>query len=235
MLCRSLRAPRLRYNNELWLLVQIGRAFVAPSPDRMGPRFVALAAVFYAVLSLAAAVLGAWRGRDAFALGDPALFSLFVGVVTACGTVALGILFYRLSPTMRRLSGELAPLLVDGSRGRDLILVSVFSGVGEEAFFRGALQPELGIVATSLLFGVLHVGPDRRYLVWTFWAVGAGFLFGSLYEWTGGVLAPITAHVLHNAAMLLLWKRSRRKWTGGLEDTAPGETSREDTAVRREG
>jgi len=201
----------------------------------MGPRFVTLAAVFYAALFLAAAVLGVWRGRDAFALGDPTLFSLSVGVVTACGTVALGVFFYRLSPTMRRLSEELAPLLVDGSRRRDLILVSVFSGAGEEAFFRGALQPELGIVATSLLFGVLHVGPDRRYLVWTFWAVGAGFLFGFLYEWTGGILAPMSAHVLHNAAMLLLWRRSRRKRSRALGDTAPGETSRGDTAVRREG
>jgi membrane protease YdiL (CAAX protease family) len=177
----------------------------------MGARLVGLAAVFYTVLCTAAVVLSALRGREVFSLGDSALFATFMGIVTACGTVALGTFLYRLLSTLQRLSDELAPYLVDAMRGWDLILVSVFSGVGEEAFFRGALQPELGLVATSVLFGALHIGPDRRYLVWTLWAVGAGFLFGSLYEWTGGLLAPMIAHVLHNAATLLFWKRTRRR------------------------
>ena len=175
----------------------------------MGPRFVGLAAVFYGFLALVAALLGALFDRNVFAPGGSPLLGLSLGVATACGTVTLGLLAYRFLPALRKLSEELASLLVDGARKVDLVLVSVFSGVGEEAFFRGALQPELGIVATSLLFGALHVGPDRRYLVWTLWAVGAGFLFGFLYEWTGGLLAPATAHVLHNAATLLLWRRSR--------------------------
>ena len=177
----------------------------------MGPRFVGFATVFYAALFGLAVALGALGGRDALALGDPVFFNLAAGVVTACGTVASGLLLYRLSPAIRRISDELAPRLVDGAKRRDLVLLSVMSGVGEEAFFRGALQPYLGIALTSILFGALHIGPDRRYLTWTFWAVGAGFLFGFLYEWTGGILAPTIAHVLHNAATLLLWKRSRRK------------------------
>ncbi len=200
----------------------------------MGPRFVGLAAVFYAALLFAAVILGVLGGRDVLALGDSAPFGLYVGVVTACGTVAFGMVLYRLLPVLRVISDELAPLLVDGARVRDLILVSVMSGVGEEAFFRGALQPVLGIVATSLLFGALHVGPDRRYLVWTVWAVGAGFLFGALYEWTGGLLAPATAHVLHNAATLLLWKRSRRKRSLPLEDEVSRETPEEDVTARGE-
>ena len=198
-------------------------ASLGPPSEPMSSRFVALASVFYAALLLAAAIGGALGGRSAFALGDPALFGLAVGVTSACGTVALGVLLYRLLPALRRLSNELAPHLVDGAKRRDLVLVSIMSGVGEEAFFRGALQPEIGLVASSLLFGVLHVGPDRRYLVWTVWAVGAGFLFGLLYLWTGGILAPVTAHVLHNAATLLLWKRSRRKQSGMLGGTPPEE------------
>ena len=194
----------------------------ALASDPMGPRFVRLAAVFYAALLLAAVVLGAFRGRDVFAWGDLPLFSFSVGIVTACGTVASGILLYRLLPVLRRLSEELAPLLVDGTRRRDLVLVSVMSGVGEEVFFRGALQPEIGIVLTSILFGALHVGPDRRYFVWTIWTVAAGFLFGFLYEWTGGILAPATAHVLHNATTLLLWKRSRTLGTKRPGGTAVG-------------
>ena len=168
-------------------------------------------------------------------LGDSGFFSLALGAFTACGTVVLGVVLYRLLPVLRVISDELAPLLVDGARARDLILVAVISGVGEEALFRGALQPILGILVTSLLFGALHVGPDRRYLIWTVWAVGAGFLFGALYEWTGGLLAPATAHVLHNAATLLLWKRSRRKRSGAHEDEGSRETPEKDVAARGEG
>ena len=192
----------------------------------MGRRFVGLAAVFYATLLFATVVLNGIRSEDAFPLGDSVPFSLASGTATACGTVALSIFFYRLLPVLRRLSDELAPLLVDSAKGRYLVLVSVFSGVGEEAFFRGALQPVLGLVLTSLLFGVLHVGPDRRYLVWSLWAVAAGFLFGFLYEWTGGLLAPMNAHVLHNAATLLLWRRSR---------TLGGKVSEGSVAMREEG
>ena len=175
----------------------------------MGPRFVRLAAVFYGLLALSAAVFGAFRGRNVFELGDAPGRDLALGLAVACGTVALGVVAYRLVPALRGLAKELGPRLVDGATRGDLVLVSVFSGVGEEALFRGALQPEIGLVAASLLFGALHVGPDRRYLAWTLWAVGAGFLFGFLYEWTGGLLAPVVAHAAHNAATLLLWKRSR--------------------------
>ena len=189
----------------------------------MGPRFTRLAAVFYAALLLAAVVLGALTGRNVFALGDRPLLDLCAGVAVACGTVVSGLVLYRISPILRKLSDELAPHLVDGARRRDLVLLSVLSGVGEEILFRGALQPVIGLVAASLLFGALHVGPDRRYLVWTVWAVGAGFLFGALYLWTGGILAPVIAHVLHNAVTLLLWRRSRsRREPGVLDGSALG-------------
>lgn len=175
----------------------------------MGRRFTGLAAVFYGTLALLAAVFGAFRGRSVFAMGDSPLLDLGAGVATASGTVALGIATYRLVPALRDISRELGPRLVGGASRVNLVLVSAFSGLGEEAFFRGALQPELGLPATSLLFGALHLGPDRRYLFWTLWAVGAGFLFGLLYQWTGGLLAPVVAHASHNAATLLLWKRAR--------------------------
>ena len=172
-------------------------------------RLLRTAALFYGAFVLVAAAIGALSGRNVFAPGGPFTSSLVLGVATACGTVALGLLAYGLLPVFRELSEELATLVVDGTRGRDLVLLAAFSGVGEEALFRGAVQPEIGIVASSLLFGALHVGPDRRYLLWTLWAVGAGFVFGGLYSWTGGIPAPVAAHVIRNAATLLLWRRYR--------------------------
>ena len=186
----------------------------------MAPRLLGTATLFYGALVLVAATIGALLGRNVFALGGPLAPNLALGVATACGTVISGLLAYKVFPVFRKLSEELAPLVVDGTRRRDLLVLAALSGVGEEALFRGALQPEIGIVATSLLFGALHVGPDRRYLLWTLWAVGAGFLFGALYEWTGGILAPVVAHALHNAVTLLLWRHSRKAGGAAVGEAA---------------
>jgi len=180
----------------------------------VGPRFVRLAALFYGSLVVVAALWNGLRGRDFPLTGDSTLISLALGVLTAVCTVLLGLVVYRLAPVMREISDEIAPRIIDGVPVRDLMLLSLFSGVGEEAFFRGAMQPEFGIVVASIVFGLVHIGPDRRYLVWTAWAVFAGFLFGALYIATGGILAPVIAHVLHNAATFLLWKHSRRGRSG---------------------
>jgi uncharacterized protein len=174
------------------------------------PRFARFAAVFYGALVLVAVAWNALRGREMQLLGQAPLLGLLYGLLAAALTVSLGLLVYRLVPVMRRIAEEIAPHVVDGARTRDLLMLSVLSGIGEEALFRGAVQPEFGLVAASVVFGLVHVGPDRRYLVWTFWAMLAGFLFGWLYLATGALLAPVVAHATHNAVTLLLWKRSRQ-------------------------
>jgi membrane protease YdiL (CAAX protease family) len=176
----------------------------------VGPRFIRFAALFYGSMVLLAALWSGLRGFPLRFLGDSPGLGLLFGSLTAAATVSLGLAVYRLSPSLREIAEELAPHLVDGADRTGLVLVSLLSGVGEEMLFRGALQQEFGIVVASLLFGLVHVGPDRRYVVWTGWAVLAGFVFGSLYEVTDGLLAPIVAHCAHNAVTLLLWKRSRK-------------------------
>jgi uncharacterized protein len=176
----------------------------------LSPRFVRFAALFYGSLTLIAAVWCGLRGFEVRPLGESPVASLLLGALTAVCTVSLGLASYRLLPVLRSISEELAPRLVDGADSASLVLVSVFSGVGEEAFFRGAVQQEFGLVVASLVFGLAHIGPDRRYLLWTVWAVLAGFVFGAVYDLSGGLLAPVIAHAGHNAATLLLWKRSRR-------------------------
>ena len=181
-----------------------------PGKRAVSPRFVRFAALFYGSLAVVAAVWCGLRGFDVRPFGESPAASLLLGSLTAACTVSLGLLAYHLLPVLWRISEELAPRLVDGADSTSLVLVSVFSGVGEEAFFRGAVQQEFGLTVASILFGLAHVGPDRRYLVWTAWAALAGFVFGVLYEVSGGLLAPVLAHSAHNAATLLLWKRSRR-------------------------
>lgn len=180
----------------------------------MGPRFTKLSAIFYGLLILASALWNGLRGRQILWLGDSIPISLLLGTLTAAATVALGVAGYRLLPGLRKLADEVAPYLIDRASTPELVLISIYSGIGEEVFFRGAVQPEFGLVVASLAFGLLHIGPDRRYLVWTFWAVGVGFLLGLLYQITNGLLAPIAAHSLHNAATFLLWKHVRNRRYG---------------------
>jgi membrane protease YdiL (CAAX protease family) len=173
---------------------------------------VRLAIVFYAACAAVAVVISALSGIELKLGAEPLVASLLAGLLTAAGTVLLGTIAYRLIPLVRQLADEVAPLLMEGSSTGGLVFVSLLSGVGEEMLFRGALQPLVGLVLSALLFGALHVGPDRRYLLWTAWAVLAGLLFGLLYRWTGGLLAPVVAHAVHNAVTLVLW---RRRWMLG--------------------
>ena len=78
----------------------------------------------------------------------------------------------------------------------DIIFLSLCAGMGEEIFFRGALQYFLGIWPTSFLFILLHgyINPLNWRLsiygiVMTFFIVGLSFL----YEFAGMITA-ITAH-----------------------------------------
>jgi membrane protease YdiL (CAAX protease family) len=86
----------------------------------------------------------------------------------------------------------------------ECIALALVSGVAEEAFFRGALQPRVGWVAASLIFGVVHFVPRRELLPWTVFAIAAGFLLGGLFEATGNLVAPVVAHVAINAVNLWL-------------------------------
>lgn len=90
----------------------------------------------------------------------------------------------------RELLGDLDDVTVLG--------LALTSGIGEELFFRGGLQPSIGWVWTSLVFGLVHLGPDRRFLAWTPWAVAMGFLLGGLFELTGSLVGPVVAHVTIN-------------------------------------
>jgi hypothetical protein len=80
----------------------------------------------------------------------------------------------------------------------DIFGFAAFSAVGEELFFRGAMQAEWGIVPASLIFGLLHVGPGRKFLPWPFQAIVMGFAFGGLFWLTGNLAAPVLAHFTVN-------------------------------------
>jgi membrane protease YdiL (CAAX protease family) len=81
------------------------------------------------------------------------------------------------------------------------IVIGAAAGVGEEWFFRGILQPLVGIVIASVLFGLAHIG-SARMLPFGVWATGMGVIMGSLAIATGGLTAPIVAHGVYDMLAL---------------------------------
>ena len=47
-------------------------------------------------------------------------------------------------------------------------------------------------------FGLVHVGPGKRFLPWTIFAIVAGFAFGSLVHFGFGLLPAMVSHGLVN-------------------------------------
>ena len=135
------------------------------------------------------------RWRPALALG------ILVGLALG---VALGLLVAALSRrAVRRMrwAGELhrefRALLGPVGDG-DILLLAAFSAIAEECFFRGAMQPTVGLVATSLLFGALHLPVSKKMFVWTLEATAMGFVLGLLFWATGLLAAPLAAHFTIN-------------------------------------
>ncbi len=177
-----------------------------PTGARSPGRLLRTAALFYGLLMLVP--LG-WRA----ARGGPSLFhpggfsladtvaGLGLGLLAGLGVVALSGLTMRRTAWGRRLADTFARILgpLPGSHAWALALLS---GFGEEMFFRGMLQPALGLVITSLLFGLVHFIPRREILPWTCFSIGAGFLLGWLFQFSGTLVAPIACHVLVNGINL---------------------------------
>ena len=105
-------------------------------------------------------------------------------------------------------------------RRLDRWMVSLCAGVGEELFFRGALQHWLGIPLTAVLFVAIHgyLDPrDRGLLLYggllTLFMLGFGWM---AEVW--GLYAPMAAHALFDAVLLermaVQWLRRRDEGAG---------------------
>lgn len=180
----------------------------------MPRRFAVAVALFYVPLALTALVWIAWRAGDegllARLVGERPLLGLGIGtVVGAISAHALQGLSAVL-PAGRRLEKALSEL-VGPLTPSSCALLALISGFAEEIAFRAALQPELGLLATSLLFGLVHAPLKRDLIAWPFLAAGMGLVLGGLYEWSGSVLAPAAAHVAVNWINLLLLARRARE------------------------
>ena len=187
-------------------------------------------AVAYLAASASAVGLALiWRGTSPFSYGEPWL--VLPGFIGHVYSVGLGLAFgglvafsTRIFVTRfawaRNLHSELRPVARDLS-SLGILAVAAFSALGEELWFRGILEPWVGLWLQALAFGVVHSqlrGPSRY--AWVSWATIMGLAFGAIFELTGSLAGPIAAHALINALNLSYLKshdpEPRRRALGGL-------------------
>jgi len=180
-----------------------------------GQDLVRLELVASAFLLGVAAAWSAARGLDLAAALRPSLAAAAAGL--ACGLGLAATLPLVTAPWARRvlvLRGlrrawdTLESGIGPGLGARDVGVLALCSALSEEVFFRGVLQRELGLVAASVVFGLLHP-LGVAYVLWAT-AVGAGL--GVLFVATGGLAAPAVAHGVYNlVALTYLRRRSVRQ------------------------
>ena len=193
--------------------------------------FSVMAVVFYAAMSALAVGLGMWRGHlEHWFASERPLLDLGLGLSTGLLLVGLTRVSMR-HAGMRALSESFGQMLKE-LRLRDAVVCAIASGIGEEALFRGVIQPEVGVLWASLIFAVIHTGPERKYLWWTLFALGAGYLFGLLASQTGNLIAPMVAHFVVNALNLnqLAHQGRVQAVTADAEAGAAERTDRADAA-----
>jgi membrane protease YdiL (CAAX protease family) len=184
-------------------------ALAEPVPGRL----MRWAAVAYGLLAAAALAWNGWAGRP-WAYLDPAAAAagvrwgrdLGLGVACAVAVIAASHVLTTRTRWGAALADELARALGPLTLGECAALAAL-SGFAEEAFFRGALQPRIGWLAATALFGLAHWAPRSTLWPWTGFALIAGAMLGAMFAATGNLVAPITAHALINAVNLRLLTR----------------------------
>lgn len=177
------------------------------------PLTMRTAALFYAVLFvLAVAWAGMTRPGVHLLLGSPVERSLpwwGAGLLACLALIVVTVILESRSAGLRRIGAEMAQVVAPITWPRALGL-ALFSGVAEEALFRGPLQYALiaslggpaGYAVTSLAFALLHGGVKPRYLPWSTFALLAGLVFGLLAGAYESPWPAALAHVVVNAVNL---------------------------------
>jgi membrane protease YdiL (CAAX protease family) len=171
--------------------------------DRLDPPQITLKLVipFYFALCLAAWTWAFFdRGSPAISLiilDERLMPSTASALGFAAAILALTPWILRRSKPMRALTLEIREMLGPLPRWK-ILTIAVASGFGEEIFFRGAMQSSLGLLATSLIFGILHGFPGTRFAHWGIFAFVAGLGFGLLQHYSGSVFAAFLAHMSIN-------------------------------------
>lgn len=164
-------------------------------------------------------LIGWHSGRGVFREIGCGVLAYFAGlpllVVALVVTLILMVLYQYLRGAMGAPQGQPHNPIVDILMSGDplvlvmlFLLASVWAPFVEESIFRGGFYRHLRAryavplcaVASALVFGVMHGYQFLMLLP----VITLGFVFALMREWRGSLIAPITAHALHNGTILAI-------------------------------
>ncbi len=159
-------------------------------------RIMRIAWMLYLPMMASALFMPAQGG---FRVPSPALLGQGLGAALVLGALVVGFSRWASRHTAwgRALRAEFQGFLA-GLDTRQVVVLALLSGLGEEILFRGVLQPWLGWVWASLLFGLLHAPIRRTLWPWSLFALAMGFLLAGLTEWSGTLWPAIVLHFMIN-------------------------------------
>lgn len=185
-----------------------------PGPGAPPPGIYWFALAFEGGLTLVALALGWLFGIAPFAHTVIDAEDSLVGLVAAAPMLL--VLWWGLQRPhdaigqVTRQAAQITQQLFAGASVPALLLLSMAAGFGEEALFRGLLQPLfasfggeiVGLLLASAAFGLAHA-LSRAYAVL---AGLIGVYLGVLYLATGNLMTPIITHATYDF-IALLWLR----------------------------
>jgi membrane protease YdiL (CAAX protease family) len=136
-------------------------------------------------------------------LGLGLVLGVFAWAVVLLGIMAIAYLLYLLGAA--DALPKQPPALVPFIAGLPIlvrVLISLSAGVVEEWFFRGFLQPRMGILLSTFLFALAHFSYGQPFML-----VGVTLLslvYGLLVRWRQNIWPSIAAHALFDGIQLLV-------------------------------
>ena len=179
--------------------------------------FVRISSFFYLVMAVLGFVIIYFSGGnfDVFSWstdGDDIDNLVRIVFLTIGILYCLGYLIEEIFPDYRDVKSSMTEMLSALPLWAPPVL-GIVSGIGEEVLFRGALQPLLGWIVTSVLFGLVHLAPatasrSSRITSWSLATGIAGLLFGYIFLKTENLLPCIIAHALINCLSMywMIWE-----------------------------
>ena len=143
------------------------------------------------------------------------------GAVVAGGLAAVNFYLLCYAPELpgvravRRLYRDTLKPLFGTIGRREVLVISVAAGIGEELLFRGRCSRRLDSCRPASSSESCNMGGNGTF-TFSCWVAVMGGVLGGLALWTEGLLAPIIAHTVYDATAL-----AYMRW--GAECPAGGE------------
>jgi membrane protease YdiL (CAAX protease family) len=141
-----------------------------------------------------------------FPLSEHILRDILIG--TAAAAIPFALFVFSLSEKARTvpiirsvrktITGDIRTLFAS-STVVDIFLISLLAGLAEEVLFRGIIQVRWGIIAASILFGLVHSVTPAYILL----ATVIGFYIGLLHHCFQSLLIPIQLHFIYDFGALI--------------------------------